>query len=359
MTQSLPEARQELQSKLQKAVEFEFCTLPPYLTALWSIRPGKNIPVATVIRSVLMEEMLHFTLAANVLTAVGGAPQLGEKNLPSYPLVLNFNGKRFKDRILDIDLAPLSEAGIEVFMQIELPAGFAPTAARVPRRDVEVSGLTIGQFYQGIESDLKELCGQFGETAIFSGDPSHQVSGEYYWGGGGRAVKVRDLGTAIEALSVITEQGEGADHSLFDGDSQYFGQPEEVAHYFRFKEIYCARKYATTDTIYEEPSGDPLPVNYADVFPLKVNCKGSDYQAAPELQAMNDRFNSTYSLMLAQLMEGFTGNQDVLYTAIENGMRGLTTIAQEMVALPIPKDPEGKHAAPSFEWVAPALGSAT
>jgi hypothetical protein len=303
-----------------------------------------------------MEEMLHFTLAANVLTAVGGAPRLGEKNLPGYPQVLNFNGKRFKDRILDIDLAPLSETGIEKFMQIELPAGFAPTAPRMPRRDVEVSGLTIGEFYQGIEAELKELCGQFGETAVFSGDPSHQVSGEYYWGGGGRPVKVRDLATAVEALGIITEQGEGADHSLFDGDDQYFGQPEEVAHYFRFKEIYCGRRFATTDKIHDEPSGELLPVNYDEVFPLKVNCKGSDYQAAPELQALNDRFNSTYSLMLAQLMEGFSGNQNVLYTAIDNGMRGLTAIAQEMVQLPIPGDPQGRHAAPSFEWVALALG---
>lgn len=359
MTQTLPEARQELQSKLQKAVELEFCTLPPYLTALWSIKPGKNIPAAVVVRSVLMEEMLHLTLAANVLTAVGGAAQLGEKNIPSYPLVLDFKGKRFKDRILDIDLAPLSETGVQVFMQIELPAGFAPTAAKASPPNVVVSGLTIGQFYQGIERDLKELCSRFGEKEVFSGDPSRQVSVEYYWRGGGRPVEVRELATALEALKVITEQGEGADHSLFDGDSHYFGQPEQVAHYFRFKEIYCARKFAKTDKIHDEPSGDPLPVNYGDVFPLKVNCRGSDYQAAPELRTLNNRFNSTYSLMLSQLTEGFTGNQEVFYTAIMNGMRNLTAIAEEMVQLPIPGHPQGRHAAPSFEWFPPALGSAT
>jgi hypothetical protein len=343
-----------LQSKLQRAVELELCTLPPYLTALWSIQPGKNTAVSVVIRSVLMEEMLHLTLAANVLTAVGGAVRLGEENLPVYPLVLDFRGKQFKDRMLDIDLAPLSEAAVEMFMQIELPAGFEP-AARAPRRDVVVSGRTIGQFYQGIESDLKELCGQFGETAVFSGDPSHQVSGQYYWGGGGRAISVRDLASAGEALDIITEQGEGADHSLFDGDSQYFGQQEEVAHYFRFKEIYRARKYAATDGINDEPSGEALPVSYADVFPLKANCKSSDYLAAPQLRALNDRFNSTYSQMLGQLEEGFTGNQSVIYTAIDNGMHGLTAIAQEMVQLPIPGDPEGRHAAPSFEWAKPTL----
>ena len=359
MTQTLPEASHELQLKLQKAVELELCTLPPYLTALWSIKPGKNIPAAVVVRSVLMEEMLHLTLAANVLTAVGGALQLGARNIPTYPLVLDFKGKRFKDRILDIDLAPLSETGVQLFMQIELPAGFSAAAAKAPPPNGEVSGYTIGQFYRGIEHDLKELCVRFGEAAVFSGDPSRQVPVEYYWRGGGRPVEVRNLATALEALKVITEQGEGADHSLFDGDSHYFGQPEQVAHYFRFKEIYCARKFAKTDKIHDEPSGDPLPVNYGDVFPLKVNCKGSDYQGAPELRALNNRFNSTYSLMLAQLTESFTGNQGVFYTAIMNGMRGLTAIAEEMVQLPIPGDPEGKHAAPSFEWVAPPLGSET
>jgi hypothetical protein len=359
MTNTLPEARQELQLKLQKAVELELCTLPPYLTALWSIKPGKNIPAAVLVRSVMMEEMLHLTLAANVLTAVGGVAQLGERNIPRYPLVLDFKGERFKDRILDIDLAPLSGTVVQAFMQIELPAGFAPIAAKAPAPTFAVSGLTIGQFYHGIEHDLQELCGRFGETAVFSGDPSHQVSLEYYWRGGGRPVAVGDLPTALEALKVITEQGEGADHSLFDGDRHFFGQPEEVAHYFRFKEIYCGRKFAKTDKIHDEPSGDALPVNYGDVFPLKVNCKGSDYQAAPELRALNDRFNNTYSLMLSQLMEGLNGNQGVFYTAIMNGMRGLTAVAEEMVQLPIPGHPEGKHAAPSFEWVAPALGPAS
>jgi len=47
-------------------------------------------------------------------------------------------------------------------------------------------------------------------------------------------------------------------------------------------------------------------VNYADVFPLRVIPKGSDYQAAPELRASSDRFNRTYSLMLGQLVEWFT-----------------------------------------------------
>ena len=43
------------------------------LSALFSIRNGSDY-AATIIHSVVVEEMLHMTTAANVLNAVGGAP---------------------------------------------------------------------------------------------------------------------------------------------------------------------------------------------------------------------------------------------------------------------------------------------
>lgn len=61
----------DLHRHLQWALQVEHTTIPPYLCALHSIPDGYNVEAATVIRSVVMEEMLHMTLVANVLNAVG------------------------------------------------------------------------------------------------------------------------------------------------------------------------------------------------------------------------------------------------------------------------------------------------
>ena len=119
------------------------------------------------------------------------------------------------------------------------------------------------------EEDLASLCKDVGEKAVFSGDPTHQISEQYYWHGGGRPIVIADLDSASRAIDVIKDQGEGAAGSLFDGDKQFFGQPAEVAHYFRFNEIYKQRHYKSTDKVHDEPSGDALQVNYEQVFPIK------------------------------------------------------------------------------------------
>ena len=50
---------EDLRRHLQWAVELEHATLPPYLTALYSIKDGHNREAVEVIHSVFLEEMLH------------------------------------------------------------------------------------------------------------------------------------------------------------------------------------------------------------------------------------------------------------------------------------------------------------
>jgi hypothetical protein len=57
---------------LQGAVSLEFSTLPPYLSALWSVKDDLS-PVAKSIREIAQEEMLHMALACNMLSAIGGS----------------------------------------------------------------------------------------------------------------------------------------------------------------------------------------------------------------------------------------------------------------------------------------------
>lgn len=342
-----------LLADLQKAIELELSTLPPYLTAFWSLKPDTNVDSSLILRSVFMEEMLHLTLAANILSAVGGTVRLDAGHIPSYPATLDFEGKVRKERAVDIHLAAFSPAQVETFMQIELPDGFPSDKEVAVGSVLDVSGYTIGEFYAGIKAELHQLEHDIGAAALFSGQASHQIPEMYYWRGGGQPIVVRSLEDADRAIDAITAQGEGSRGSKFDGDQRIFGQPREVAHYYRFKQIRAGRCYRETDRIHDAPSGAPLAVSWGDVFPIKTDCRRADFDGDPTLSTLNERFNSDYSLMLSQLAEGFGGNSGVFYTAIMNGMQQLSAIARTMMQTPIRGDKEGRTGAPTFEWIAP------
>jgi len=84
---------EDLQVHLQTAMQIELSTIPLYLFAMYSIKSSKADdpryvdPVIATIRGIVSEEMLHLTLAGNVLKATGGTPKLySEDVFPKYPL---------------------------------------------------------------------------------------------------------------------------------------------------------------------------------------------------------------------------------------------------------------------------------
>lgn len=341
----LQEQLAPLKEKLQKAVELEWATIPPYLTALYSIQPGKNAMAASIIRSIAMEEMLHLLLAGNLLSSIGGSVRLGRDNMPEYPLQLEFKGQKFKNRLFDISLAAFSKDTIEIFLQIELPDGW--NQGPIPFDHIEVPGYTVGEFYRGIKNDLADICQAFGEKNVFTGRKSNQVSEEYFWKGGGTPIVVTNLFEAEKAIDLIIEQGEGTSESAAV-EAFHFFNTEEVPHYFRFNEIYYGQLYNKTDDPHKPPTGLVIEVDYKGVLPIKTNCKSSDLLQFSDLSYLNNLFNTNYSTMLSQLEKGFNGNPSAFYTAILNGMRKLSAVATNLMQLPIPN--VGKNAAPSFEW---------
>lgn len=350
MPENRDERKKAIQAKLQTALELEWATIPPYLTAYYSLRPEKNREVASLIRSVFMEEMLHLVLAANVLSAIDGKARLNGETCPRYPLALKFEGKRFADRRFQIDLRPFSAAAVETFLKIELPESFfkePPSAA-----ELEVEGSTIGEFYSGLIKDLETLCKDEGEAFVFDGKDGRQVPPHAYWSAGGGIIQVKDLKTALAALRIIIDQGEGADGAITVPQTGYFRDPKGVAHYFRFNEIKHGRRYLPNDLPTAAPSGPPLSVDYNAIYPIKVNCQAADFEGDDKLVRLSDRFNRTYSLMLRQLEEAFNGQPEVLFSATMDGMHGLGDIAVAMMQLPLPGDPH-HHAAPLFQWAEP------
>src|ERR1700679_2159733 len=86
VTSKLNNTVEGLRAALQNAIELEHSAIPPYLYALYSLKPGTNGELAEIIRSVVLEEMLHMSLACNVLNAVGGQPLIDSpKFIPDYP----------------------------------------------------------------------------------------------------------------------------------------------------------------------------------------------------------------------------------------------------------------------------------
>ena len=76
----------DLHALVADAIRLEFSTIPPYLTAMLSLHPGANREIWRTIHDVVIDEMLHMTIACNILNALGGSPALLAPGfLPDYP----------------------------------------------------------------------------------------------------------------------------------------------------------------------------------------------------------------------------------------------------------------------------------
>ncbi len=129
-----------LEHALQSAVSVEFSTIPPYLSALWSIKDPMH-PVAASIRNVVQEEMLHMALACNMLTGLGCVPKINDpKMVPSYPGKIP--GGVHPE--LTVSLSGLSDASLDAFIAIEAPS----EGKRLRTPEHRKGYKTIGAFYQ-------------------------------------------------------------------------------------------------------------------------------------------------------------------------------------------------------------------
>ncbi len=68
------------------ADQLEHATIPAYLCGYFTLKPGSNKVVADIILGVAIEEMLHMTIAENLLIALGGTPAIDTSAfVPRYP----------------------------------------------------------------------------------------------------------------------------------------------------------------------------------------------------------------------------------------------------------------------------------
>ncbi|HVQ89921.1 MAG TPA: ferritin-like protein [Mycobacteriales bacterium] len=351
---------EQLHRYLYSALRLEHATIPPYLTALYSLHPETNSDARHVLRVVAVEEMLHLSLAANVLNATGGTPDLTRAGfVPPYPTFLPDGEKDFK-----VDLAPFSEATLDTFLKIERPAK-APTKELrlVPRArsarhllaadpdDPDMQYYSIGEFYAEIERGLEYLHAEYqaeGRT-LFVGDPSHQITPEYFYSGGGEAIPVTDLKSGLAALGLIAAQGEGLGGGIYDGEG-------ELAHYYRFQQIKLQQYYQKGDQP-GQPSGPPVAVDWHAVYPSLPNATLAAYPDGSELRAAAVGFNESYADFLGLLTRAYTGQPELLLEAVWR-MFQIRDHMNRLLRNPLPGSP-GVNAAPTFEiFAAPLVAGA-
>ncbi len=331
---------ESLRRHLQAAMELEHATIPVYLTALFSIREGANELPARIIRSVVMEEMLHMTLVGNVLNAVGGSPVIAcEKFIPNYPCPLPFS-----NGALQVGLLKFSPQALQMFLRIEKPE----EKNTVPKAE---QFSTIGQFYDGLICALKQLEASAVKQrkTIFTGDPDKQIQTEhFYYGGEGRVIPVTDLESAVSALEEVIEQGEGHDHTIYEADNRGFSDQHELAHYYRFNELKEGRLYAEGDTPSNPPSGAQLAIDWESVWNVIPNPKMARFEHRPDVYALMQQFNRQYMHLLAELESAFNARPDRMIGSVPI-MYELKELATGLMK--IPGDSGSYTVGPSWEYL--------
>jgi rubrerythrin len=309
---------QTVRDALQNAVKLEHATIPIYLYGLYSLAQGTNVAIGEILQSVVVEEMLHMTLASNVLNALGGSPQIDQPGfIPTYPGPLPGG----VESSLTVALAPFSMAQLEIYLSIEEPEN--PLQFPTAMAD---NSITIGEFYTRISKAI----GILGNGA-FVNPPRNQVGPDLM----DESIIVTDVPSAQHAIEIIIEQGEGTRTS-----------PEAVvgpgyAHYYRFMQI--KKQHFLVKTPAVPPgyayAGAPLSFDPSGVYNVPPS-------TSPSLAA--DNFNYTYTSLLGALHVMFNGqNNQAQFNRALGLMMSLKGQATAMLAgIPNPAAPVG----PSFVY---------
>jgi hypothetical protein len=312
----------DLRAHLVLATRIELSTIPPYLYAMYSIQ-DQGSEAARLIASVVVEEMLHVCLTANLLTAIGGQPDFSPSAMPRYPCVLPHHRPPLR-----LELRRCTPALVrETFMVIEQPR---PPGA--PSEDDEYE--TLGQFYGALEMAIGDLDSRLDLFADHR--PDLQVADHAFYrpvefdaDDSGGLVLVHDLDSAMEALEIIVHQGEGVTESRYaDPDHR------ELTHYYKFEQISSGvSAIGPTWPTISNPTQEALPI---------------------ELRPVSALFDAVYGLVYVTLGNLYAGRSDQgsligrLYALMVSGLR---PIARYLVRQPVGPD---RTAGPSF--AAPAWG---
>jgi hypothetical protein len=323
-----------LQQALQRAIELELSTLPPYLCGYWCLKDPSSYPAAQILK-IIYQEMFHIGLACNMLSATGKRPEVlkGFQSI-AYPgplpggVVPTCDGK----------LVPC-DRNFQVMLGFDDFHAFAWMAAQieypehpVPRQMVfglEATFPTIGQFYDAILQAFQD------SNDEIPYDLQNQRTGTL------GLFAIDDVCKAIAAIQQIKQQGEGGDKNPFSG-------PNQLSHFYAFGELYNLHKYRF-DPITEQGDfdGDPISLPYDQVYEMTpVPLRG---YPAPPAEVID--FDHAFTRMLCHLDRAWApgGAAELALATVE--MPALTAKATQLLSKEIKRTDAPGIYGPQFKLI--------
>jgi rubrerythrin len=313
---------EDLYELVQQAIELEHATIPAYLAAYFTLKLGTNQPVAQIIRSVVVQEMLHMSIASNLLIALGGHPEINKPAfIPTYPGPLPMN---IGDLIVPIEKCSVALVR-DTFMAIEEPE----TPIHIEALAASQYG-TIGQFYDALDAKLKEM----GPKAFAKGRFQEEML-DNTWFPADQLFRIYDNASASAGIHLIVRQGEGAKTTPLDPE-------DEPAHYYRFEQIVKGSQLIKDA---DAPSGfafggAPITLDSANVWNMKPNPPSpATLPSGSRARRAAVMFANGYTNLLNALHQTFNG-QPAKISEVMGLMYQLRLSAQTVLATPLPDQPD-------------------
>ncbi|HKR50175.1 MAG TPA: ferritin-like domain-containing protein [Pseudonocardiaceae bacterium] len=366
--------RSELVPVLRQAATIELAVMLQYLYAAYSIPTygagleylrrgewtfeqlrlvcgdgGKTLDkgIRSSLLAVAREEMIHFLLVNNIIMAVGEP-----FHIPS----IDFGTINHQLPVpLDFSLEPLGVGSMARFIAIEQPADLV---GELSREGITSSGSggadhtysSLSELYANIRDGLQRVPDLFlvdkgrggGEHHLFLRESINVVHPDYQ-------LEVDDLASALFAIDVITEQGEG--NVLTSVTSRDHGEESHFDTFLRISDLLMA----------EQIKGAPSRrAPWSPAYPVVRNPtlhQGNPAQELvtdPEAREVLQLFNRSYFMMLQLMVQHFGQCPDaslrrsaLMNMAIEVMTGVMRPLAELLVTLPSGR--RGKTAGPSFE----------
>ena len=333
-------SRSRLLSLLTEACELEHGLACSYLFAAFSIKQDlaegglnwRQLQAARLWASelymVAAEEMLHLAQAWNILSSIGGSPYYLRPNFPQSRTYYGFD--------LPLTLERFGPSAVRRFISYEMPADrLRPRAPGQSDDDAPARYRSVGELYgligeqiEAFPEDRLFLAGAQGEMGP---DITHFPD----------IVPVKDTASALAAIAMITEQGEGTDYDR--GDSHYAVFQRTLVSLLEEKG--CDPSFEPARPVLD----NPVPRVRGDwSSPGRVNLVTDPFGSR-----MGDLFDDVYSLMLRLLQHAFAKGPANKVAALfcETAINAMTTVVkplgEALARIPSGHD-DGSHAGASF-----------
>lgn len=364
--------RDELVMALRHAAELEMAimlqyiyaaySIPNYITGLEYVNRGlwtkeqldlacgdgkeiKNYGMRGILLEISHEEMIHFLMVNNILMAIGE---------PFYPGIPDFHKINYRFPIeVDFALEPFNPSTVNRFIRFEWPDSLVDnlTNEEILARDSVHKYGSVSELYNQIREGIKNIPNLFvvkksqvgGEHHLFLREDFNKSHPDYQ-------LQVDDVKSALFAIDIIVEQGEGCNQQSSKREQSHFEQ------FLRMAKLLAQQHVNDDHTNFPVPWNPAYPVlrnptlNYRD--------SNTSIVTAPETRAVMEIFNDSYFLMMQLMVQHFglmpnaSLRRSKLMNAAIDVMTGMMRPLGELL-MTMPSGKRGKTAGPSFEIETP------